>query len=51
MVSEGYAVAYARYSRRYEAQEAEAKAAHRGLWLDEFVTPEAWRHSHPNAGL
>lgn len=51
MVDEGYAVADARYSRRYEAQEAEAKAAHRGLWSGEFVTPVTWRHSHPNAGL
>jgi endonuclease YncB( thermonuclease family) len=43
MVSEGWALAYRRYSRKYVAEEALAKAARRGLWRGEFVAPWNWR--------
>ena len=43
MVSEGYAVAYLRYSEKYlDAQEA-AKENKRGLWAGNFDLPEEWR--------
>lgn len=43
MVSEGWALAYRRFSREYEAEEASAKAARRGLWRGDFVAPWDWR--------
>ncbi|MGD0421496.1 MAG: thermonuclease family protein [Xanthobacteraceae bacterium] len=44
MVRTGWAIAYRRYSDRYEAAEDEARAAHRGIWQGGFVEPERWRH-------
>lgn len=43
MVRAGWALAFVRYSREYEAQEVEAKAAGAGLWATEFVAPWEWR--------
>ena len=43
LVREGLALAYRHYSDRYVAQEAEAKAAKRGLWAGAFVPPWDWR--------
>ena len=43
MVSEGWALAYRRYSMDYVAQEASAKASRRGLWRGDFVAPWDWR--------
>lgn len=44
MVSSGYAWAYVRYSRRYEAQEAMARNKKLGLWQDKKqVSPWTWR--------
>jgi len=43
MVSEGWALAYRRYSRKYVSEEALAKAARRGLWRGDFVAPWDWR--------
>ena len=43
MVSEGWALAYRRYSREYVAEEASARAARRGLWRGDFVAPWDWR--------
>jgi endonuclease YncB( thermonuclease family) len=43
MVRQGQAVAYG----GYRAEEAEAKAAGRGLWALQFERPEAWRRQHP----
>jgi endonuclease YncB( thermonuclease family) len=43
MVSNGWALAYRRYSKDYVDEEADAKTAKRGLWLGEFVEPWEWR--------
>ena len=43
MVSEGWALAYRRYSEAYVDEEAEAKAARLGVWRGEFVPPWDWR--------
>jgi len=39
----GMAVAYRRYSKKYIDQEAEAKAARRGIWAGTFTAPEKFR--------
>jgi endonuclease YncB( thermonuclease family) len=44
MVRRGFAVAYRRYSTKYEAAEVEAKEARRGIWAGGFEMPEQWRH-------
>jgi endonuclease YncB( thermonuclease family) len=43
LVRNGWAVAYTRYSRGYVKQEAEARAARRGIWAWDFVMPWEWR--------
>ncbi len=43
MVSQGWALAYRRYSLDYVEQEADAQAARRGIWAGEFVKPWEWR--------
>ena len=43
MVSEGWALAYRRYSRAYVAEESSAKAARLGVWRGDFVAPWDWR--------
>ncbi len=43
MVQQGLALAYRRYSLDYVDQEADARAAQRGIWASEFVKPWAWR--------
>ncbi len=43
MVSEGWALAYRRYSLDYVDEEADAQAARRGIWAGEFVKPWEWR--------
>ena len=43
MVSEGWALAYRRYSKEYVAEEASARASRRGLWRGDFVAPWDWR--------
>lgn len=45
LVLRGAAVAYLRYSRRYVAAEATAKARRLGVWSGQMVTPEDYRHS------
>ncbi|HSF65384.1 MAG TPA: thermonuclease family protein [Paracoccaceae bacterium] len=45
LVRQGAATAYARYSTRYAADEAAARAAGAGLWQARMVTPEAHRHT------
>ena len=44
LVSEGWAVAYRRYSRDYVGAEEAARVAQRGLWAGTFTAPEEWRH-------
>lgn len=44
MVEQGWAVAYREYGGAiYDAQEASAKAAKRGVWNGRFVMPWDWR--------
>ncbi len=44
LVSQGLALAYVQYSRAYVGEEAEARAAQRGMWSGAFVAPWDWRH-------
>ena len=43
MVSQGWALAYRRYSKDYVDVEAAAEFAESGLWADQFVEPWEWR--------
>ncbi len=43
MVLEGHALAFRSYSKRYVAEENEAKAAKRSLWSTKFMPPWRWR--------
>ena len=43
MVRSGMAVAYLRYSNRYENEMLEAMTAQVGIWDGPFVEPEQWR--------
>lgn len=45
MVRAGWALEYRQYSDgRYDREEAEAKAARRGIWQGRFVEPAQWRN-------
>ena len=41
--SNGYAVAYKKYSKKYIPDENFAKEEKLGLWKGTFVEPEKWR--------
>jgi endonuclease YncB( thermonuclease family) len=43
MVSHGWALAYSRYSHRYEPEQAKAKAGGLGIHGAQMAAPEAWR--------
>ena len=43
MVRAGWALAFVRYSRAYEASEADARKAKSGLWAGAFIAPWDWR--------
>lgn len=44
LVRQGWALDFARYSRRaYAGEEASAKSARRGVWAGSFVRPWEWR--------
>ena len=43
MVSNGWALAYRRYSSEYEDEESLSKAGTLGLWTGEFLNPWEWR--------
>ena len=43
MVRDGMALAYRRYSMDYVEDEHDAKAAQRGLWRGDFISPWQWR--------
>ncbi len=43
LVSQGWALAYRRYSLDYVDEEADAQAARRGIWAGGFVKPWEWR--------
>jgi len=44
LVSNGWALAYRRYSEDYVVAEEHASAAQAGMWRDDFVPPWEWRH-------
>lgn len=46
MVRQGWATAYRNHSLAYVAQEAEARAAKRGIWRGSFENPQRWRERH-----
>ena len=46
MVKSGMAVAYLRYSDRYEQQQNYAKKVKAGMWAGEFLEPETWRREN-----
>ena len=46
MVRSGMAVAYLRYSNRYENEMLEAMVAQVGIWGGPFVEPEDWRRQN-----
>ena len=48
MVKSGMAVAYLRYSNRYEQEQNFAKKAQAGMWSGEFQEPETWRRENRN---
>ncbi len=43
LAANGWALAYRRYSFDYVDEEADARAARRGIWAGEFVKPWEWR--------
>ncbi len=43
MVSEGWAIAYRKYSLEYVSAEETARIAKRGIWAGTFIPPEEWR--------
>ncbi|WP_209442110.1 thermonuclease family protein [Neoroseomonas oryzicola] len=43
LVRQGWAVAFRRFSLDYVAQEADARAARRGIWEGSFMDPSDWR--------
>lgn len=51
LVRQGLALAFVRYARTYEADEAAARAGKDGLWAGAFVAPWDWRHPAPGTGL
>lgn len=43
LVSQGWALAYRRYSKRYTPQEETARKERRGIWAGRFTKPWQWR--------
>ena len=43
LVSQGWALAYRRYSKRYIPQEETARKERRGIWAGRFTKPWQWR--------
>jgi len=46
MVKSGMAVAYLRYSDRYEKEQNYAKKVKAGMWAGKFKQPEVWRREN-----
>ena len=46
MVTDGWAMAYRKYSKDYVRAETLAKARREGMWGGEFMPPWEWRKSH-----
>ena len=47
MVSQGHALAYRRYSRRYVGEEQSARTARAGVHAGEYESPRSWRRRNP----
>jgi endonuclease YncB( thermonuclease family) len=45
LVQQGWAIAFG-YAGTYEAEEAQAKSASRGIWAGTFQSPSQWRQDH-----
>ena len=45
IVSEGLAIAYRYFSRKYVPEEEQARKAKRGIWAGSFMEPYKWRKS------
>tara|TARA_B100000886_G_C20215662_1_gene404296 strand:- start:65 stop:541 length:477 start_codon:yes stop_codon:yes gene_type:complete len=43
MVTNGYAVAYRKFSKKYVLSEKKAKENLKGIWSGYFINPEKWR--------
>ena len=43
LVKKGYAIAYIKYSKKYELDEQYAKENKLGIWKGTFIEPEKWR--------
>jgi endonuclease YncB( thermonuclease family) len=50
MVANGWAIAFRRYSDRYVADEARARAGKLGLWSSDFEPPQQYRAEERQAG-
>ena len=48
MVKSGMAVAYLKYSNRYEEEQNFAKKVKAGMWAGVFLEPETWRRENRN---
>jgi len=48
MVKNGYAVAYLKYSKKFVAQEKQAKKNKLGVWQGPFINPWEWRKKNKN---
>ncbi len=46
MVQDGWALAFTRFSRRYVADERQARRQRLGLWAGRFVPPAIWRRQN-----
>jgi|TARA_B100000029_G_scaffold516737_1_gene633480 endonuclease YncB( thermonuclease family) len=46
LVTNGYAVAYRRYSSAFIKDEMKARSTKKGLWSGEFEMPESWRQNN-----
>ena len=43
MVQQGHGLAHRKYSKKYVAEEEEARAAKRGIHAGEYIPPWEWR--------
>ena len=48
MVKNGYAAAYLKYSKKFVAQENQAKKNKLGIWQGPFINPWEWRKKNKN---
>ena len=46
LVSQGWAMAYTRYSKAYVTDEQQARTAKRGIWVGTFQPPWEWRRAN-----